>query len=67
MAMSVRDVLRLIEADGWQFVRQTGSHRVFHHRTKPGMVIVAGKPSHDLAAGTVNAILKEAGLKGKGK
>jgi predicted RNA binding protein YcfA (HicA-like mRNA interferase family) len=65
--MKIREVLRLIEADGWQFVRQTGSHRIFHHPTKSGIVIVAGKPSQDLAPGTLNAILKEAGLKGTRK
>ena len=65
MAMKVRDVLRLIESDGWRFVRQTGSHRIFHHPTKPGIVIVAGKPSQDLAPGALNAIFKEAGLKGR--
>jgi predicted RNA binding protein YcfA (HicA-like mRNA interferase family) len=65
--MKIREVLRLLESDGWQFVRQTGSHRILHHRTKPGIVIVAGKPAQDLAPGTLNAILKEAGLKGKGK
>lgn len=64
--MKVKEILRLIEDDGWRFVRQTGSHRIFHHPHKPGIVIVAGRPSQDLAPGTVNAILKEAGLKGKG-
>jgi predicted RNA binding protein YcfA (HicA-like mRNA interferase family) len=42
--MKVKEVLRLIEADGWRFVRQTGSHRIFHHPSKAGIVIVAGKP-----------------------
>jgi predicted RNA binding protein YcfA (HicA-like mRNA interferase family)/predicted RNase H-like HicB family nuclease len=60
VGMKIRGVLRLIESDGWRFVRQTGSHRIFHHPTKPGIVIVAGKPSQDLAPGTLNAILKEA-------
>jgi predicted RNA binding protein YcfA (HicA-like mRNA interferase family) len=67
VGMKIREVLRLIESDGCRFVRQTGSHRIFHHPTKPGIVIVAGKPSQDLAPGTLNAILKEAGLKGKRK
>jgi predicted RNA binding protein YcfA (HicA-like mRNA interferase family) len=65
VATKVREILRLIEADGWCFVRQTGSHRIYHHPTKHGIVIVAGKPSQDLATGTLNAILKEAKLKGK--
>jgi len=45
--MKVRAVIKLIEADGWRFVRQTGSHRRFRHPTKPGTVTVAGKPSDD--------------------
>jgi predicted RNA binding protein YcfA (HicA-like mRNA interferase family) len=41
----------------------TGSHRQFKHPTKPGRVTVAGKPSDDLASGTLNSILKQSGLK----
>jgi len=46
--MKVRAVIKLIEADGWRFVRQTGSHRQFRHPIKPGTVTVAGKPSAEL-------------------
>lgn len=41
-----------------------GSHRQFKHPTKPGRVTIAGKPSDNLAPGTLNSILKQAGLKG---
>ena len=61
--MKVRDVIRLIEADGWTQVRQRGSHRQFKHPTKPGLVTIAGKPGDDLAAGTLNSVLRQAGLK----
>jgi predicted RNA binding protein YcfA (HicA-like mRNA interferase family) len=50
--MKVGAVLKLIESDGWRFVRQSGSHRNFHHPTKPGIVVIAGKPSQDLAPGS---------------
>jgi predicted RNA binding protein YcfA (HicA-like mRNA interferase family) len=53
----------LIEADGWQQVRQKGSHRQFHHPTKTGSVTIAGKPSVDVPPGTLNSVLKQAGLK----
>ena len=61
--MKVRDVIRQIEDDGWRHVRTKGSHRQFKHSDKPGTVTVAGKPSLDLPPGTLNSILKQAGLK----
>jgi len=60
----VREAIKLIEADGWSEVRTKGSHRQFKHPTKPGRVTVAGQASDDLASGTYNSILKQAGLKG---
>ena len=59
----VRDAIRLIEADGWREVSTKGSHRQFKHATKAGRVTIAGHPSDDLAPGTYNSILKQAGLK----
>ena len=61
--MKVKDVIRLIEADGWRQVRQKGSHRQFKHSHKPGLVTIAGKPNDDLAPGTLNSIMKQARLK----
>lgn len=61
--MKVRDVMKMIEKDGWQLVRQNGSHRQFHHPRKPGTVTIAGKESVDVPPGTLNSILKQAGLK----
>lgn len=53
----------MLEADGWYLVAVKGSHRQYKHPTKAGRVTVAGKPSADLAPGTVGSILKQAGLK----
>jgi predicted RNA binding protein YcfA (HicA-like mRNA interferase family) len=61
--MKVSEVLRMLQSDGWQMVAQRGSHRQLKHPSKPGRVTVPGKPSDDLAAGTFNSILKQAGLK----
>jgi predicted RNA binding protein YcfA (HicA-like mRNA interferase family) len=61
--MKVRQVLVLLERDGWHLVRTRGSHRQFKHPRKPGLVTIAGKESAELARGTVNSILKQAGLK----
>jgi predicted RNA binding protein YcfA (HicA-like mRNA interferase family) len=61
--MKVRDMLRMLRQDGWQEIARRGSHRQLKHASKPGRVTVPGKPSDDLAPGTVNSILKQAGLK----
>ena len=61
--VKVRDVVKMLEDDGWSVVRQRGSHRQFKHATKPGLVTVAGKPGDDVAPGTWNSILKQSGLK----
>lgn len=60
--MKVRDVIKLIEADGWYLVVTKGSHRQYKHPTKPGRVTIAGHPNDDLAPGTLNSILKQAKL-----
>jgi predicted RNA binding protein YcfA (HicA-like mRNA interferase family) len=61
--MKVGEVLRLLHDDGWFLAATRGSHRQFKHPLKPGRVTVAGKPSDDLALGTLNSILRQAGLK----
>jgi len=63
--MKVRDVIKMIEEDGWYLIRTKGSHRQFKHPSKSGLVTISGKPSDDLAPGTLNSVLKQAGLKEK--
>lgn len=63
--VKIRDALRLLADDGWYLVATRSSHRQIAHPTKPGRVTVAGKNSDDLAPGTFNSILKQAGLKGQ--
>ena len=53
----------MIEADGWFMARSRGSHRQYKHPTKPGLVTVSGHPADRLAPGTLNSVLKQAGLK----
>lgn len=61
--MKVREIIRLIEKDGWIFKRQKGSHMVFEHSIKKGIVVV---PNHgmneDVKKGTEKSIFKQAGL-----
>ena len=61
--MKVREILRILQAEGWVEVARRGSHRQLKHATRAGRVTVPGKPSDDLAPGTLNSILKQAGLK----
>jgi predicted RNA binding protein YcfA (HicA-like mRNA interferase family) len=65
VAMKVRDVIRLLEADGWALDRQVGSHRQFRHPSRPGTVTVAGKLGSDLRRGTLASIFRQAGMKGE--
>ena len=62
--MKVKDLISLLEQDGWYLVRQRGSHMHYKHKEKPNLITV---PNHgmnkDLAKGTENKILKDAGLK----
>jgi len=61
--MKVGEVLRMLQDDGWILVATRGRHRQYKHPSKPGRVTVPGKPSDDLAPGTLNSILKQSGLK----
>jgi predicted RNA binding protein YcfA (HicA-like mRNA interferase family) len=63
MPTKIQELIARLEADGWYQVRQKGSHRQFHHADKTGTVTVAGKSSVELTPGTLNSILKQAGLK----
>jgi predicted RNA binding protein YcfA (HicA-like mRNA interferase family) len=61
--VKVREAIKLIQEDGWYLDRTRGSHRQYKHPAKRGLVTIAGKPSDELAPGTKNSILKQAGLK----
>lgn len=61
--MMVREVIRMIEADGSYRVKARSGHRQYKHPHKRGRVTIAGKLGDDLAPGTLNSVLKQAGLK----
>ncbi len=63
MPTKVRELLHLLEADGWVIVRTRGSHRQFHHPWKRGTVTVSGKPGLDVPPGTLQRVLRQAGLR----
>jgi predicted RNA binding protein YcfA (HicA-like mRNA interferase family) len=61
--MKVSEILKMLTDDGRFLAATRGSHRQYKHSLKPGRVTVPGKPSDDLAPGTLNSILKQSGLK----
>jgi predicted RNA binding protein YcfA (HicA-like mRNA interferase family) len=61
--MKVREVMALVEADGWVLARTRGDHRQYTHPTKPGLVTIAGHRNRDVPAGTLANILRQAGLR----
>jgi len=65
--MKVREIIRLIENDGWYLVRTKGDHRQYKHPAKEGRVTISGNTGRDMPPGTLNSVLKQSGLKGKGK
>ena len=63
--MKYREAIKLLEADGWFLERTVGSHLQFRHPQKPGTVTVpsGGKLGNEVPPGTLNSILKQAGMK----
>lgn len=57
--MKVKVILKILERDGWYVARIRGSHRQLKHPHKAGLVTVLGKPSDELAPGTLASILKQ--------
>ena len=60
--MKARDVIKRLEKDDWYLKRINGSHHIFRHPTKPGIVVVAQHGAKDIPEGTLKVILKQAGL-----
>lgn len=61
--MKVKDIIKMIEIDGWFLVTTRGGHRQFKHNTKSGRVTISGNLSDDIAPGTLNSVLKQAQIK----
>jgi len=61
--VKVREVIRMLERDGWVLVVTRGSHRQFKHPTKPGRVTVSGNMGDDMPKGTLASVRRQTGLK----
>ena len=64
MPPTVRDMIKIVEADGWYQVSQRGSHRQFKHPVKKGRVTIPGKLSRELYPELARSVLRQAGLIG---
>jgi predicted RNA binding protein YcfA (HicA-like mRNA interferase family) len=60
--MKIREVIRLLEANGWRLDRTHESHRQYKHPENPNVVTVPGKESDDIPVGTLHNILRKSGL-----
>ena len=60
--MKVREIVKKLELDGWYQARMRGSHRVFKHPEKTGIVVVPGSFGDEVAIGTLRNIWKQAQL-----
>ena len=63
--MKVRDLIRLLESNGWRLRTPRGSHRQFLHPQEGRVVTVPGQFGKDVPVGTLKAILRSAGLEKK--
>ncbi len=57
--MKSRELIKIIQDDGWYLIRVTGSHHHFKHDDKLGLVTIP-HPKKDLPKGTIKSILKQA-------
>jgi predicted RNA binding protein YcfA (HicA-like mRNA interferase family) len=58
--LSGRDVVKVFAKDGWQMVRQRGSHMIL---MKPGHMATLSVPDHrEVARGTLRSLIRASGL-----
>ena len=62
MTKKVKEVIDLLEENGWRFVRMRGDHRIYCKDGARRPIVVAGKLNSDMATGTLKSILRESGL-----
>lgn len=60
-SLSSREIIKLLQKDGWELVKITGSHHHFEHPEKRGKVTVP-HPVKDMPIGTVKSIETQSGV-----
>lgn len=63
VVMKVKEVISMLEDNGWEFIRMRGDHRIFYKKGARRPIVIPVNLSNDLKDGTLNSILREAGLK----
>jgi predicted RNA binding protein YcfA (HicA-like mRNA interferase family) len=58
--MKTKEVIKILEEDGWYLSRTRGSHRQYKHSQKLGTVTVSGKLNVDVPIGTLKQIWRQA-------
>ncbi|RKS00400.1 type II toxin-antitoxin system HicA family toxin [Flavobacterium sp. 102] len=61
--MKVNELLKVLKKDGWELYQHGKRHDLYRHPTKDGQIPVPRHQSAEVATGTLNQILKQAGLK----
>ena len=61
--MKISELLKILKKDGWYLYRNGGRHDIYRHPTKPNQLTIPRHGSKEVAKGTEQRILKDAGLK----
>lgn len=62
MVRKIKAVIALLEANGWEYTRTRGDHKIFRKEGAKRSIPIPGNPNDDLAIGTLKSILRQAGL-----
>ena len=67
MPLKFREIIRIVEEDGWIIVAQEGSHRQYKHPLKKGRVTIPGHPGKDVNPKLEKSILQQAQIERKSR
>ena len=63
MPKRVKEVIEILEENGWKYNRMKGDHRIYCKDGAKRPIVLPGKLNDEVKPGTLNSILREAGLK----
>jgi predicted RNA binding protein YcfA (HicA-like mRNA interferase family) len=62
MDCSPKNLMQLLEKKGYELKRITGSHHIYFNKELKKTVVVPVHDNRDISKGTINSILKQAGI-----